>query len=308
MKLLADIFLGVTLPIIALIAVGYGVQMRVPEARKVLSYVYTNVVLPCFMVYFLSTTTLPLTAFWPVVWFTVVQSALVGAAGWLFARLLDLPGEVRPVVAIGGVFANTGNFGVPLAILAFPPEYTADQAVIAAITAIIFVPLCTLVLAPNTEQKSWRATFIAVAANPIVLGVGAGLVLRVAGVQLPDIIAKPLAMLAAAYTAIALMSLGAALHGGAIKLADTALRVTLLMKLLLSPLVTWTLGYVLGFSGTQLALFVVAASMPTAALVGVIAKQNARSPETATSAVFISTLLAPIVVTAWIFTMRYVWP
>ena len=39
-----------------------------------------------------------------------------------------------------------------------------------------------------------------------------------------------------------------------------------------------------------------------------IAKQNARSPETATSAVFISTLLAPIVVTAWIFTMRYVWP
>jgi hypothetical protein len=224
------------------------------------------------------------------------------------ARLLGLPGEVRPVVAIGGVFANTGNFGVPLAILAFPPEYTADQAVIAAITAIIFVPLCTLVLAPNTEQKSWRATFIAVAANPIVLGVGAGLVLRVAGVQLPDIIAKPLAMLAAAYTAIALMSLGAALHGGAIKLADTALRVTLLMKLLLSPLVTWALGYVLGFSGTQLALFVVAASMPTAALVGVIAKQNARSPETATSAVFISTLLAPIVVTAWIFTMRYVWP
>ena len=157
MKLLADIFLVVTLPIIALIAVGYGVQTRVPEARKVLSYVYTNVVLPCFMVYFLSTTTLPLTALWPVVWFTVLQSALVGAAGWLLARLLGLPGEVRPVVAIGGVFANTGNFGVPLAILAFPPEYTADQAVIAAITAIIFVPLCTLVLAPG-ERKSWRHT------------------------------------------------------------------------------------------------------------------------------------------------------
>ena len=120
MKLLADIFLVVTLPIIALIAVGYGVQMRVPEARKTLSYVYTNVVLPCFMVYFLSTTTLPLTALWPVVWFTVLQSAVVGAAGWLLARQLRLSREVRPVVAIGGVFANTGNFGVPLAILAFP--------------------------------------------------------------------------------------------------------------------------------------------------------------------------------------------
>jgi malate permease and related proteins len=307
MKLLADIFLVVTLPIIALIAVGYGVQMRVPEARKTLSYVYTNVVLPSFMVYFLSTTTLPLTALWPVVWFTVVQSAVVGAAGWLSARLLGLSSEVRPVVAIGGVFANTGNFGVPLAILAFPPEYTADQAVIAAVTAIIFVPLCTLALAPG-ERKSWRHTFVTVASNPIVLGVGAGLALRVGGVQLPDIVAKPLQMLSAAYTAIALMSLGAALHGGSIKLADMALRITLLMKLLLSPLLTWVLGYALGFAGTQLALFVVAASMPTAALVGVIAKQNERSPELATSAVFISTLLAPLVVTVWIFTMRYFSP
>jgi predicted permease len=307
MKLLADIFLVVTLPIIALIAVGYGVQMRLPEARKVLSYVYTNVVLPCFMVYFLSTTTLPLTALWPVVWFTVLQSVVVGSAGWLLARLLLLPKEVRPVVAIGGVFANTGNFGVPLAILAFPPEYTADQAVIAAITAVIFVPLCTLALAPG-ERKSWWHTFATVATNPIVVGVGAGLVLRIAGVELPNIVAKPLQMLAAAYTAIALMSLGAALHGGAVKLADTALRITLLVKLLVSPLLTWALGYALGFTGTQLALFVVAASMPTAALVGVIAKQNERSPETATSAVFISTLFAPLVVTAWIFTMRHFSP
>src|SRR5580704_15372747 len=136
MKLLLDIFLLVTLPIVALIAVGYGVQARLPEARKVLGYVYTNVVLPCFMVYFLSTTTLPLTTLWPVVWFTILQSAVVGAAGWLVARLSGMAAEVRPVVAIGGVFANTGNFGVPLAILAFPPEYTAQQAVIAAITAI----------------------------------------------------------------------------------------------------------------------------------------------------------------------------
>lgn len=304
MKMLADILLVVTLPIIALIAVGYWVQARLPEARRVLSYVYTNVVLPCFMVFFLSTTTLPLAALWPVVWFTILQSAVVGAAGWLLARLLGLSNEVRPVVAIGGVFANTGNFGVPLAILAFPPEYTAHQALIAAITAILFVPLCTVLLAPAPERKDWRSTLVAVATNPIVLGVGLGLVLRVADIQLPALVAKPLQMLAAAYTAIALMSLGAALHGGSMKITDMPLRATLLMKLLLSPLITWALAYVLGFRGIELALFVVAASMPTAALVGVLAAQNKRSPETATSAVFISTLVAPVVVTLWIFTMQ----
>jgi malate permease and related proteins len=308
MKLLIDIFLVVTLPIIALIVVGYGVQTRLPEARKVLSYVYTNVVLPSFMIYFISTTTLPLDALWPVVWFTVLQSAVIGAAGWLLALSLGVASEVRPVVAIGGVFANTGNFGVPLAILAFPPEYTTQQAIIAAITAILFVPLCTLVLAPAAERKSWGAVAVTVATNPIVLGVAAGLALRIADLQLPTIIAKPLQMLSAAYTAIALMSLGAALHGGAIDFTDTPLRATLVMKLLIAPLLTWLLAYLLGFGGTTLALFVVAASMPTAALVGVIAAQSERGPRTATSAVFISTLLAPLVVTAWIFAMRYFSP
>jgi predicted permease len=305
MTLLIDIALVVTLPIVVLIAIGYAVQARMPEARKVLSYVYANVVLPCFMVFFISTTTLPLTELWPVVWFTIIQSAVVGAAGWLVARASRLTSDVRPVVAIGGVFANTGNFGVPLAILAFPPEYTAYQAIIAAITAITFVPLCTLLLAPRAERKGWLGTAFAVVTNPIVLGVGAGLLLRVADIKLPAVVAKPLQMLAGAYTGIALMSLGAALHGGKIRMSDTALCATLLMKLLVSPLITWPLGYLLGFTGIPLALFVVAASMPTAALVGVIAAQNQRSPETATSAVFVSTLLAPLVVTAWIFTTRY---
>lgn len=72
MSLLVDIILLVTLPIVALITVGYGVQAKVPEARKVLSYVYSNVVLPCFMIHFLSTSSLPLSEMWPIVWFTVL--------------------------------------------------------------------------------------------------------------------------------------------------------------------------------------------------------------------------------------------
>jgi predicted permease len=54
----------------------------------------------------------------------------------------------------------------------------------------------------------------------------------------------------------------------------------------------------------MLTLLVVAASMPTAVLVGVIAAQNNRSPEIATASVFMSTLLAPFVVTIWIVLMQ----
>lgn len=306
MSLLLDVFVVVTLPIVALIVIGYLVQRRVDEARTVLSFVYANVVLPAFMVHFLSTLSMPLADMWPVVWFTLLQSAVVGGVGWGIALRLGLARELRPLVAIGGVFANTGNFGVPLAILAFPPEFTAHQAIIAAITAIVFVPLCSIALAPQQGGKSFTRHLGAVALNPIVVGVAAGLALRASGIALPQLVMKPLGMLASAYTCIALMALGAALHGGKPVAGDGALRAILLIKLLVSPAITWALAAALGFSGVPVAVFVVAASMPTAALVGVIAARYGRGATTATSAVLLSTLFAPIVVTVWIYATRLI--
>ena len=51
------------------------------------------------------------------------------------------------------------------------PTYNEAEN-IAAITAIIFVPLCTLVLAPG-EGKSWQHTFVAVAAIVAIAFAGA---------------------------------------------------------------------------------------------------------------------------------------
>lgn len=208
------------------------------------------------------------------------------------------------VVGIGGVFANTDNFGVPLAILAFPPENTVHQAIIAATTAITFVPLCTLLFSPADDERRILATLRMIALNPIVLGVGGGLILRGLALELPLFLSKPVQFLAAAYTGVALMGLGAALHGGKIDFGNWPLRLTLLMKLVGTPIATWALAYALGFFGNVLSLLVVAGSMPTAALVGVLASQHQKDPRAAVSAVFISTLLAPFVVTTWIFVTR----
>ncbi len=308
MSLLFSIFVLVTLPIIILIAIGWVVQHHLPEARKVLAFVYANVVLPAFMIHFISTSTLPLTAMWPVVGFTFLQGVMICAVAWLVARSLKLGPSAEPVVTLASAFGNTGNFGIPLVILAFPSEFTVHQSIIAATTAIIFVPLCALLLSPGADSRTWRAAMISVLMNPIVLGVSGGILLRLSGLALPPMIAKPLGMLAAAYTTIALLGLGAALYGGKMQLALPALRISLVLKLLVSPVLTWLLAWALGFSGTILAVFVVAASMPTAALVAVLAAQNDRMRETAASAVFVSTMLAPLIVTVWIYVMRLINP
>lgn len=305
MQLLFDVFVVVTLPLIVLIGVGYTVQAQVPEATRALNFIHANVVLPAFMVHFISTSSASLAGMWPVVAFTVVQSVLLGSLAWLLARQLGFATETRPVVAISGIFANTGNFGVPLAVLAYPAEYTVPQAIIAATTLVMFAVLGPPLLAPLDERRSGmgRSTFRAMT-NPIVLSVVAGCAMKALELQVPQFLSKPVQMLADSYTTVALMGLGAALGGNFARFWSRELTATVGMKVLLAPLLTMALAYGAGFRGTMLTLLVVASSMPTAVLVGVIAAQNRRSPDIATGAVFISTVMAPFVVTLWVVFMK----
>jgi predicted permease len=305
MQLLFDVFVVVTLPLIALIGVGYVVQAQVPEATRALNFIHANVVLPAFMVHFISTSSVSLAGMWPVIAFTIVQSLLLGGFAWLLARQLGFVSDTRPVVAISGTFANTGNFGVPLAVLAYPAEYTVPQAIIAATTLVMFAVLGPPLLAPLDEHRSGmvRSTLRAMT-NPIVLSVIAGCAMKALDLHVPQFLSKPVQMLSDSYTTVALMGLGAALGGRVARFGSRELVATVVMKVLLAPLLTVGLAYAAGFRGIMLTLLVVASSMPTAVLVGVIAAQNRRSPEIATGAVFTSTVLAPFVVTLWVVVMR----
>jgi predicted permease len=306
MSLLFDVFVIVTLPLILLIGVGYAVQIQVPETTRALNFIHANVVLPAFMVHFISTSAVSLAGMWPVVTFTVVQSILIGCVAWMLARQLGFAERARPVVAISGSFANTGNFGVPLAVLAYPAEYTVPQAIIAATTLLMFAVLGPMLLAPPDEKRSGLLkSALRIVANPIVLGVVAGCIMKALEFHVPQFLGKPVQMLADSYTTIALMGLGAALGGISARFWSRELAVAVAMKVLLVPLLTAGLAYAAGFRGTMLILLVVASSMPTAVLVGVIAAQNRRHPEIATGTVFLSTVLAPFVVTLWIVVMQW---
>jgi predicted permease len=243
MKLLLDVVVIVTLPLIVLILVGYAVQRRLPEATKALNFLHTNVVLPCFLIHFISTSSIALAATAPIIWFTIIQSIVIGFACWLAARVCGFPPTTWSVVAIAGSFANTGNFGVPLALLAYPPEYAVHQAIIAATTLVLFALLAPVMLAPIDEKRAGvRESVQRAFANPIVLGVIAGCAMRALELRVPFAISKPLQMLSDAYPTIALLGLGAALPGSARGLSSLELKTTVLLKIVLSPLLTPSLS------------------------------------------------------------------
>lgn len=305
MQLFTDILMHVTLPIVALVGLGFGAQKRLKLDVPSLNRLIVFVIMPAFLIHFLSAARQPISELWPTIYFTAIQFALLMAMGWLAARLFRLPAEFAPILAMATVYANVGNYGIPLVKLAFPESFILHQSVITSMMTILIVSVGAWMLAPQKAETGVVARLKVAFETPVVPAVIAGLALRAAEVRLPSIVATPLELIGATFPPLALFALGAQLAEtgrGDIKVGPMSL--VLVLKLLLAPALTWVLAIAMGIPGDLTELYVVAAATPVGVLLALFCAEYNRQPHFVSSAVLFSTLLSPIVVTAWILVMR----
>ena len=144
-----DILTKVTLPIIALVAMGWALQPRLKLDVGTLNRLQVNVILPCFFLFTLSTSKQPLSAVWPTATFMLIQFLFLIPLGWLLAILFRMKPETGPVVGLGMAYANVGYFGVPVTLLAFGPDYLIHVSIMAVFMAVLAVSVGVWLLAPG---------------------------------------------------------------------------------------------------------------------------------------------------------------
>jgi predicted permease len=304
MDLFLGILLKVTLPIVALVALGFALQPRLRVDVTGLNRLQVFVVLPCFLLHHLSAADVPIAAVWPTVYFSIFQFALLIALGWGAAVLLKLDRELVPVLAMATVYANVGFFGIPVVQLAFPPEYILHQSVITSLITILMVTVGVWLLAPARGTGPFgrlRQAF----ETPVIPVVAAGLVLRALEIKLPTVLGTPIQMMGSIFTPLALYTLGAQLAGGPKRdLRGGPLMLVLVLKLLVAPAATWLLALALGMPQGLTELFVVGAATPVGVLLAIYCAELDRHPGFVAGAVLVSTALSPLFVTAWILATR----
>lgn len=302
MHLFAEILITVTLPIVVLLGLGWLIQHRLALDVGSLSRLLVNVVLPCALFHFLTTAELPLGEVWPTVWFTVLQFPLFTALGWGIAALCRAPAEVRPVVGLAVAFANTGNFGIPVAQLAFQPDFLLHQTVIVSLHSIMIIPAGVLILAG--QRGSLLESLKALAVSPMILAVVLGLILKGFEVELPYLVTHPVELISGAYIALALFTLGAQLADTRFSLTNGPVWLAVGLKMLLAPALTWALLWLAGIDPALGDLLVVAAAAPVGLLLALFCTEYKRTPELASAVVLVSTVLSPVTVTLWILAVR----
>jgi malate permease and related proteins len=302
MALFVDILTKVTLPIITLVALGWLLQPKLKLDVPSLNRVQVYVVMPAFLVHFLSAGKQPLSVVWPVVYFGIVQFMILIPMGWLLVVVLRMRNSLGPMMGLGTAYANVGFFGIPVTQLAFGPDYLIHQSVLTALMAVLVCTLGVWLLAPEGGGLSKLRTAFE---TPLIPSVGIGLLLRGFEIELPPLVSQPLQFLGSIFTPLALYTLGAGIAAQRIIRFEMGPQLLILfLKFLFAPIVSWMICRLMGLADDVTAVLVVAASTPVGVLITIFAAEYKTESEFISTAVVVSTALSPLVVTAWILAVR----
>ena len=147
---------------------------------------------------------------------------------------------------------------------------------------------------------------INIAKNPIILGILAGLVVGLLGIDFPVIVDKTVNSVAQMATPLALITIGAGFEG---RKALAKIRPTIaasMIKLVVQPLIFLPVAAWMGFRGEQMIAILIMLASPTTPSCYIMAKNMDNDGVLTASVIVMTTLLAAFTLTVWIFILKTV--
>ncbi len=229
--------------------------------------------------------------------------------GWLFAKIFITKGKGRGVFIQGGFRPNNVIIGLALIMNIF-----GEDAVSRTVMILIFlIPLdymlsvVALTISDRQEKRSKAILDMikSIALNPVIISAIVAIVFSLMTIPIPKILINTGDYLAAITLPLALIGLGGTLK---IKLLQNTSFITLgalIMKLLVSPLIATTIGYLIGYTGTDLGIIFIIFACPTAIVSFIIADAMTPHGEIAGNIVLTTTLASSITIPIGLMILTY---
>ncbi len=304
--------LNATIPIFLLIVIGYFLKLIgwVSEdfANKMNTFVF-KVSLPLALFYDLASVEFEEAWDGKLVVFCLIVTILSILISYLISRIFknkSIRGEFiqatyRSSAAILGVAFIQNLYGNSSAgtmmIIGAVPLYNIFAVIVLSLTS------------PENENakldgKLIKDTLIKVVTNPILIGVIAGLLWSALNLPTPTVMMNTVSKIGATATPLGLMAMGACLNPKtAFESGKEALLATF-MKLVGYGLIFIPIAYALGFRNEDIVAILVMLGSATTVSCYVMAKNMGHDGTLTSTTVMLTTLLASVTLTVWIFVLR----
>ena len=235
----------------------------------------------------------------------LLSAAAVGLLYWLLSFLFfRRPAAETAVGAMASSYANANNIGIPVSLYAVG---TAQHvAPVLLVQLLVLAPFyLTLLGIFGGARISWKKVLLQPLSNPMIIASALGVVVALTGWQEPDLLQKPIDMLAGGAVPMVLLAFGLSLAGRAPLQKDDGRTETLVatfLKIAGMPAIVWLLGrFVFGLEGQHLLASVIMAALPTAQNVFLFASPYGRGMTVARDVILCTTILCvgTLLVVAW---------
>ena len=337
--MIVPILLDVLAPILLMISLGALLRWKFDIDLGTLSKLNIYLLVPAFIFDKVSTSTLSWEEMGGVVTITVLQVVLLGGIVWGIGRMAGMNRRTLAAVALAVMFYNSGNYGLPLAELAFPGR-DAPGAIAAATQSVsgslqkdggavqAFILMTQNVLgytlglfiAASAHSKGLGRASVQMLRMPVLWTLAVALAARWwlrqdPSNQLPVAISKTAAYLSAALVPIALATLGAQLASNPRWPRWKPVSVVLVLRLILGPISMATLlwgFHILGWGALDLwgdtgwpaELLILTAGVPTAIVTLLLTLELEGDVDLAADCVFWTTVVSCVTITLWLLVLR----
>jgi predicted permease len=294
-QLLFQIFADDLLPVFAIAGAGFLLARFADVQVKAVSRLTFHVLTPALVFNVLVTSTLDAAQSSRMALFYMLVALSAAVMARVAAVPLRLDRRALSAFMLVVVCSNSGNYGLPVAMLAFGREALAFASVY-FVSSAIFSSTGGVLLAAS-GRRSVRDAAAGLVRVPAFYGAVAALTTMSLGLDVPAIVMRPVGMLSDAALPLMILVLGMQIERATMPERPVVVAAAVAVSLVLTPLAAIGWAHVVGLRGAAFQAGVLQSSMPTAVMTTILALEFDALPQFVTSVVCVATLLSPLTVT-----------
>ena len=238
--------------------------------------------------------------------FSIGATVLSFAVIWFIAAFFIKDKRVLGAFVQGAFRANTVFIGLPLMRNLAGDIGVARFALIVALVMPVTNVCAVLVLSvysENGEKLKWKTLILTIIKNPLFIATILGIMLALLNIKLPIVAMRAINDLSHVTTPLALICLGGGITFLGFDKKFKYAVIASVIKIVILPIAFTAAAYTLGFSGMDLAAFMILGGVPSAIIGYATVVQMDGDGCTAANIVLISTLFSAATLTLFIYVM-----
>ena len=292
---LASTFANNILPIILLSAAGFALGKLLHIDSRSLGRVVFYVFSPVLIFDLLIQNQLEIREAAVVIAFALAFILTMGVVTLILGRFLKLERPALISILITTMFANTGNYGLPLVLFAFGEQALSYAGVYFVTTTLLFYTLG--VFLASLGHMNFKEAIVGLFRIPTLYAVLLAILINAWKIEFPIPVSRAVELAAGGTIPLMLILLGVQLTSLEFSGNQRAMQLSISLRMILAPLAALLLAALFGLQGFTRQAGVTQASMPSMVSATVLATEYDLDSKLVTAVVFISTLLSPLTLT-----------